>query len=119
MGGHKGSQKRSRPQLQDIASDLVERAQFLANPLNGSCPNVQAVQPNCPAAGVDFDFAAESTNPFPNIFSLTEEDSRGKKDGNENVQFFWVMPFCSDGLESKQRTNARPNARTHECTNAF
>ena len=95
-GGHKGSQNRTRPKSHHIRADTKGHKSHQAS---------QAVQLNCPAAVVDVDPAVQCANPFPNIFSFTEEDSKGKKNGNGNFHF--------SAFHVVLRTPWRGNAQAH------
>ena len=64
------------------------------------------VRPNCWFVFVVFEHVAWSTKPFPNIFSLTERDSRRKKDGNEN--FHVSVPQYATRPQTQRQTQRQP-----------
>ena len=77
------------------------------------------VRPNCWFAFVVFEHVAWSTKPFPNIFSLTERDSRRKKDGNGN--FHVSVPQYATRPQTQRQTQRQPQRHiyTYSHTRAY
>ena len=114
MQKHTQTHSRATSTNTKVASNLLACTQTpcFADRLKESCPNLQAARLNCLAAVVDFHPAVQSTNPFPNMFSLTEEDSKRKKDGNGNFYFFQACKSKHEHKHRRRRVRALIPRRT-------